>query len=380
MRILVDQAIANATELFSPYGDVVRAPHITAKLMQDADVAIVRSVTRVNRELLSQTKNLRFVGSPTAGVNHLDVKELKRRGIYWAAAPGSNATAVADYVLSSLVIAKLLIPICKGEKNLGLIGGGHAARHIAARISACSKLVGQAIVVYCYDPFIEAKQMPSAGLKPVDLARLLTCDCISLHCSLTPESYHLLDAEVLSQLKSDCLLINTARGEVIEPIALGQYVSEGRKLVMDVWNNEPQPDPTLMTASLIATPHIAGYSRTGKQLALISVFNAFQRFQGIEGKQCSLAVEPQKFYLAPQPQEKEDPLDYICRLLLLNYDPIRDSIMTKQITKLQEDKARAAAFTGLRRNYCLRGEACEWQLAHLPSSYRQLAAAILGQK
>ncbi len=380
MRILIDRAIANAAELFCPYGDVVRASHITAELMQDADVAIVRSVTRVNRELLSQAKKLRFVGSPTAGVNHLDLEELRRRGIRWAAAPGSNATAIADYVLSSLVIARLLIPICKGEKTLGLVGGGHAARHIAARIRAASKLLGQTAAVYCYDPFIEAGQLHSAGLVPVDFAGLLTCDSISLHCSLTPESYHLLDAEALSQLKSDCLLINTSRGEVIEPIALGQYVSKGRRLVMDVWNNEPQPDSALMAASLIATPHIAGYSRMGKHLALLRVFNDFQHFQGIKGEQSPLVVQPQKFYLAPQPQEQEQPLDYICRLLLFNYDPIRDSIMTKQITKLQEDKARAAAFTELRRNYCLRGEACEWQLAHLPGPYRQIAAAILGQK
>lgn len=375
MVILIDQAIANGAELFSPYGDVARVSHINAELVRDADVAIVRSVTKVNRELLSQAKKLRFVGSPTAGVNHLDIEELRRRKICWAAAPGSNATAIADYVLSSLVIARLLIPICKGEKTLGLIGGGYAARQIAARIRSCSSLVGQSVVVYCYDPFVDAEPLRSHGLIAIDLASLPNCDCISIHCSLTPESHHLLDSELLSKLKGDCLLINTARGEVIEPIALGQYASEGRGLVMDVWNNEPEPDLALIEAALIATPHIAGYSRLGKQLALIRVFNAFRQFQGLKGKQ--QPVESRKIYLAPQPQETENPLDYICRLLLLNYDPVRDSIMTKKV--LQQAKARAAAFTRLRRDYCLRGEAGEWQLAHLPISYRQIAAAILGQ-
>lgn len=377
MRILIDKAIADAPGLFSPYGDIISASGITPELVSTADVAIVRSVTKVDKELLSQAKNLRFVGSPTAGINHLDQEELRKHGICWAAAPGSNATAIADYTLSGLVIAGILAPICRGEKTLALVGGGYAAAAIAARIKSCGELVGRELPVYCYDPFVSPEQLRRRGLTAVSLAKLLTCDCISIHCALTQASYHLFNSKVLRKLKSNCLLINTARGQVIEPAPLSEYANEGRKLIMDVWNHEPRPDPDLIRACLIATPHIAGYSRMGKQLALAMVFSAFRRFQGIADKQPS-SQRPLR-YLAPWPQDKEELLNYAGRLLLFNYDPVRDSIVTKRIAELRTGEARGNEFTRLRRDYCLRREACEWQISHLPVSYRRIGAAISGQ-
>ena len=379
MRIVMDKAIAWAPALFSPYGEIISAARITPQLARRADVLLVRSVTQVNEALLKEADRLHFVGSITAGTNHIDGAALHKRNIAWAAAPGSNASALTDYVLSALVIADIFKAIVRGRRTLGLVGGGHTAARLAGRINACGRLMGATPVIHCYDPLLRPEEFRSRRLRPVDFNQLLTSDCLSIHCPLTQgrEGTHfMLDESALKKLKHDCLLINTARGEIIEPQALLEHARTGggNRLIMDVWNNEPRPDPVLVQSCLIATPHIAGYGRLGKKRALDMVFAAFCRHQGIA------AVEPKpsphSIYLPPPPQQKEEPLDYISDLLLRNYDPGRDSLLTKRML-VPGRAGRAETFIRLRREYCLRREGCEWQVSSLPPLYRQATAAAL---
>ena len=145
---------------------------------------------------------------------------------------------------------------------------------------------------------------------------------------------------------------------------------------MDVWNNEPLPDTTLLQSCLIATPHIAGYSRIGKRRALDMVFSSFCRHQGI--KPAYVKQSKQWIYRPPQPQKEEDPLNYISDLLLRNYDLCRDSLMTKRALGYPAAaEERARTFIRLRREYSFRREGCEWQLSLLPAPYRQAAEAVL---
>lgn len=383
MHILIDKSITAASALFSPYGEITLG-EITPTLARQANVLLVRSNTKVNQSLLREANELRFVGSITSGINHLDTEYLRQRKIHWASAAGSNAAALVDYVLSSLAIAGDLRPICQGRKSLGLIGGGHTAKRLAKRIDSLAQLMGYSPEIYCHDPFMTQEEFARRSFTPVSFIQLLRQNCISIHCSLTKgqgekSSHFMLDNLALSQLKSDCLLINTARGEVIEPQALSNLITKKRapRLIMDVWNDEPLPSLPLMHACLIATPHIAGYSRSGKKRALYDVYDAFLRH---EGKTTAKRHSPSKneLYVAPNPQPMETLYDYIHRLLLINYDPCADSLHARQLLdSIKDETARAQAFIRLRHDYVLRREGCEWRLSHLPDSYQAAARAVL---
>ena len=384
MRIVVDRSIVHAENLFSPYGDIEAVRNFTSTKVRKAHVLIVRSTTKLNGSLLDYAPELRFIGSVTAGTNHLDMEYLKQRNIRWAAAAGSNARAVADYVLSGLVIAGELSAIIQGNKSLGLVGAGHTARELGGRIREFARQMGFSSRIYCYDPFIKDEDIKNSALIPVNFSELLRQDCISIHCSLQEgrnSSRGMFNERALHQLRPNCLLINTARGEVIAKSALTNLLSSKKsiRLILDVWHKEPFVSPDIMTECLIATPHIAGYSRLGKERALLSVFHAFQEFRGERIAEIHDGILPDTYhYHAPFPQARESIFDYVGRLLLTNYDPRKDSLRALQeLESISNEENRAHAFTLLRNNYVLRREACEWQSSHLPHQYRQAARAVL---
>ena len=137
MRILVDENIPLATQAFSVLGDVLLLPAdaITPMAVRDADILLVRSVTKVNQRLLEESR-VRFVGTATIGTDHIDEAYLRRRGIPFASAPGSNANSVAEYVATAL----LLLARCRGfdlaEKSIGIVGVGNVGSRAALKARA----------------------------------------------------------------------------------------------------------------------------------------------------------------------------------------------------------------------------------------------------
>ncbi|MBY5993764.1 4-phosphoerythronate dehydrogenase [Ferrimonas balearica] len=233
-----------------------RAIHPAA--MADVEYLLVRSVTQVNRALIEAAPKLKFVGTATIGTDHLDIPALETRGIHWASAPGCNAEAVGEYLLSAL----LELALRQGEdlhrRTIGLIGLGNTGSAVARRLEALGLTV-----LRCDPPRAQAGE-PGPW---VELDTLLArCDVVSCHVPFTAQTHHLLNRERLAALRPGCWLINASRGEVIDNRALIE-VKRARgdlTLVMDVWEGEPAPMPELVALCELATAHIAGYSVEGK--------------------------------------------------------------------------------------------------------------------
>lgn len=259
LHIVADQEIAHVNHYFSEIGHLTLLP--AAKLnnhaLKYADVLLVRSVTSVNENLLADT-NIHWVGTMTSGMDHINPGDMKRLGIPYANAPGCNASAVAEYVLGC--IASCMQQNIPRKKILcaGIIGHGHAGQHVERMYKALGWQV------LCYDP---PKALRDPSFKSATLQDLMACDVISVHASLHDDppfpSRHLIDKNLLQLLKSGCIFINASRGDVCREQDLyehGQHLT----LCLDVWQHEPNINPTTIAVSTIASPHIAGHSDLAK--------------------------------------------------------------------------------------------------------------------
>jgi len=252
-------------ELFGQLGTIEYLPgrQISAADVADADMLLVRSVTRVDKALL-EGSSVAFVGSATIGTDHVDQTYLAEQGIRFAHAPGCNANAVVQYDLS--VLSRLqpdwhsITDRLTDSLTVGIVGCGN----VGARVYRALQSLGVRCRVY--DPFLSAEQNPDL----VDFESVLRADIIFLHAPLTTAgpfpTKHLFDADILASLSEDTLLINAGRGAVIDNLALLNLLESGSRLrvVLDVWEPEPNINCQLLERVLLATPHIAGYSREGK--------------------------------------------------------------------------------------------------------------------
>ncbi len=232
MKLVADENIPLVNEFFGHLGEIKRLPGrtLTAADVRDADALIVRSVTRVDRQLLEGSQ-VKFVGTCTIGVDHLDQAYLAERDIAWSSAPGCNANSVVEYVYAAL--AHLDINWLHGR--FGIIGCGNVGGLLYRRLKA------QGVDVCCYDPHLSPAQNPDL----VSLDEVLACDLISMHTPLVNggdhPSFHLLGAAQLAQLKPGAVLINAGRGAVIDNQALLSVLRArpDLRLVLDVWEPEP---------------------------------------------------------------------------------------------------------------------------------------------
>jgi erythronate-4-phosphate dehydrogenase len=257
LKIVADQNMLMVEELFGELGAIEYLPgrEITATDVADADILLVRSVTRIDNALLAGS-SVSFVGSATIGTDHVDQAYLAEQGIRFAHAPGCNANAVVQYDLS--VLSHLQADW--QHRTLGIVGCGN----VGGRVYRALKSLG--VKCRVYDPFLTAEQNPDL----VDFESVLAADIICVHTPLTSDgpypTKHLFNADVLASLSEDTLLINAGRGAVIDNAALLALLESGSKLrvALDVWEPEPNINCQLLEKVLLATPHIAGYSREGK--------------------------------------------------------------------------------------------------------------------
>lgn len=262
MRVVVDEQVAGARAALGPLGDVVTVPgrEIDTEDVSRADALVVRSVTRVDPTLVAGS-HLRFVGTTTSGYDHVDVDALAARGIAFAHAPGCNATAVADWVLAVLAALHAGGRHAFGRGTVGVIGAGEVGARVARRLVA----LGYDVRV-CDPP--RAEREGDAGF--VDLATTLASDVVSLHVPLTDAGAHptrgLLDAAALNALAPGAVLLNAARGGVVDEQALARRLDDGADLAvaLDTWVGEPAIDPRLLARVDIGTPHIAGHTLEGR--------------------------------------------------------------------------------------------------------------------
>lgn len=278
MKLLADENMPYVHELFDGWADVTSCPgrNMRPEQVAEADVLLVRSITRVDQALLAKAGHLAFVGTATIGCDHIDTRYLADRSIAFASAPGCNKVAVGDYLLAAL----LNIAGYKGwqlsEKRLAVVGAGNTGSEVAGRARALG------MEVLLCDPPRAARE----GGDFVGLAQALEADIVSFHVPLSHDgdypTWHLLDQQRIDGLAGEQVLVNACRGDVWDNRALlrRQQGPSPLTLVMDVWEHEPALLAELVPHTLIATPHIAGYSLEGKARGTFALFQALCKQQG----------------------------------------------------------------------------------------------------
>ena len=314
MKILVDENMPYARDLFSRLGEVTAVPGrpIPVAQLADADALMVRSVTKVNESLLAG-KPIKFVGTATAGTDHVDEAWLKQAGIGFSAAPGCNAIA----------------------------------RRLQARLEALG------IKTLLCDP-PRADRGDEGDFRSLD-ELVQRADILTFHTPLFKDgpykTLHLADEKLIRSLKPGAILINACRGAVVDNTALLTCLNEGQKLsvVLDVWEGEPELNVELLKKVDIGTPHIAGYTLEGKARGTTQVFEAYSKFIGHEQH---VALDT----LLPAPEfgriTLHGPLDQptLKRLVHLVYDVRRDDAPLRKVAGIPGE------FDKLRKNYLERRE------------------------
>jgi erythronate-4-phosphate dehydrogenase len=359
MRIAVDTNIPLAEPFFSPWGEIQRFEGRTLQTsdLVDIDVLMVRSVTKVNASLLKNS-NVQFVGTATAGTDHIDARFLEENQIRWASAPGSNSWSVADYV--TVVFAKLLAEGELDKKDpVGVIGYGHVGSKVAERLRHLG------LVVHIYDPVHR-----DAPLHPEwqDWESILNCKAISLHTPLTREGNHptfrWLNRDALLEFKPGLILVNTSRGEVCLDQDLIDLKKQGhlRKIFLDVFENEPRIEQELLDLCDLRTPHIAGYSWTGK----------------IRGTQ--MLAEQLNTHFGPRPSalwSANAPIELnvsglnLDQILIRAYDPWAD-----QQRWIESSSTGENTFDRMRKNYPKRWEFSDYMLLEAQPELRLTLKAL----
>lgn len=348
INVLADENMPYVTELFGDFSKITfkAGREIVADDLIDVDVLLVRSITKVNRDLIAKANKLRFVGSATIGLDHIDGACLDERGITWTNAPGCNAIGVAQYVLSSLLILASRKGFELRDKRVAIVGAGNIGKQLAKILSALS-------IEHCFcDPPL--KDAGAAG-DYREMDEVMKADIISLHVPMTKDgeypTYHLFDEQRLSQLSDNTILLNSCRGDVIDNDALDRLLATGKELitVMDVWQNEPQINQSLLNKVDIASSHIAGYSFEGKARGSYMLYQRWCELTNQEPHKSLVSLLP-KANVSDIRLQQALTLDDIKQLVTLVYD-VRDDDELVRAHGLS-----AKGFDNLRKQYKVRRE------------------------
>lgn len=354
MKIVADENIPYAREAFGLLGEVVTAHgrKMDAALLRDADLLMVRSITKVNRDLLEQSR-VRFVGTATIGEDHIDKAYLAERGIGFSSAPGCNANSVADYLTAALLVLATTRGFQLRERKLGIIGHGNVGKRVERRALA----FGMGCILN--DPPLQ-RETGDAKYHPLD--EIFDCQIITVHVPLTKSgpdaTYHLLNEDFFDRVKTGTIIINTSRGSVVDGKALRAALESGKvgASVLDVWEGEPNIDLDLFANLALGTPHIAGYSFDGKVNGTRQIYEAACRHLGQ-----APAWDPSPLLPAPECPEidadgaAQDPQRELLRVVSAVYDIRRDDKALRDII-LKNPEERGAYFDRLRKEYPRRRE------------------------
>lgn len=372
LNILADENIALVQEAFGPLGTLRTAPgrSITRALLDDVDVLLVRSITQVDAALLAGTR-CRFVGTATSGTDHIDRDWLQQQGIAFADAHGCNAEGVVDYVLAALALLGQRAQRDWLQGSVGIVGCGAVGSRLAARLLALG------LQVRIHDPFLPATHALAAYFTTLD--EVLQQDVVSLHTPLTRSgpwpTFHLLDAERLALLKPDAILVNAARGAVLDSAALlaRKARTPDLRIVLDAWEGEPTVPPALLAQVDVGTSHIAGYSRLGKLRGTLLLQQALHRELGLDSP---AALFEAQWYELPQVPASAGPLwQVLGDCILAAYDLQQDHAGMQSLLHMSASDA-AQAFDRLRKQYRERPEFGQFSMDAAQLRDARLAQAL----
>lgn len=292
MKIALQTSPYNRADLFKAAGfDVLESACRTEAdlitLMREADAAQVSTLPLTSRVVMENCPNLKVISRMGVGVDSIDLEAATELGILVCNVPGVNTAEVADHAVAMLLaMTRRIVDAVQTTRagawgkdwkqtleyygsvrriaahTVGIVGFGNIGRAFANRIRG----FGPARII-AHDPYVEQTTADLYGVQLVSLHELLSdSDYISIHCSLTEETHHMIDASALGKMKSTALLVNTARGSVIDGTALAYALDAGHleAAALDVTEVEPidSRDPLLELPNFLVTPHLAGFSPT----------------------------------------------------------------------------------------------------------------------
>lgn len=294
MRILVSDSLSEeGIQILKDAGfEVVYKPGLSVeelkKEIADVDGLIIRSGTKVTKEILESAKRLKVIGRAGTGLDNVDIATANEKGIVVMNVPGGNTLSAAEHTLALLFSLARKIPqanasVKEGKwerkkfmgvelngKILGVIGLGRIGSIVAER-ALCMKMK-----VIAYDPFVTPDFASKKGIELVSLEELLSrADFITIHTPLTKETYHLLNRDTLSKVKKGSYIINCARGGIIDESALYEALVSGHiaGAALDVFEKEPpDPDnPLLKLDNVIVTPHLGASTVEAQKVVAIEI-------------------------------------------------------------------------------------------------------------
>ena len=298
----MDEAIAmDVLDAFDVLYDASLVDNRAALLasLADARAIIVRNRTQVDTELLDHAPNLQAVGRLGVGLDNIDLDLCKARNVTVYPATGANDLAVAEYAISAALLLLRGVwqagpQVIAGKwprstsmgreasgKRFGLIGFGSIAREVATRAKALG------MKVCAYDPYLPHEDEAWSGIDPISLQHMSeTCDVVSVHVPLTNETRNLVDADFIGGMSKGAILINTARGGVVDESALVEALREGQLggAALDVFESEPLDGESgaafAEVPNLLLTPHIAGITEEANQrVSLLTAQNVLKHLR-----------------------------------------------------------------------------------------------------
>jgi D-3-phosphoglycerate dehydrogenase / 2-oxoglutarate reductase len=287
-RIVVSDVIdERARELLEAQADLIDVDGTDTgaltSALQDADALIVRSETQVTRDILTAGSNLQLVARAGVGVDNIDVDAATEAGVLVLNAPGANAISAGEHTLGLLLALSRSIPEANeavhagrwerkrfkpfdiNGKTIGIVGLGRVGSVLAKRLR------GFDVELIAYDPYISGDRFKQLHCEPVSYEEMLErSDVITFHVPATPETINMLDRETIQRVKPGAIILNCARGEIVDDHALADALKSGHLAGagVDVFPSEPaQESPLFGLPNVVLTPHIGGSS--GEALAKV---------------------------------------------------------------------------------------------------------------
>lgn len=335
-RILVCDPLAEAgLAILREAGEVVVATNLDEAALvaavADVDAIVVRSGTRVTAPVISNAPSLQVIARAGIGVDNIDIPAATRGGVIVVNSPAGNTLAAAEHTIALILAVARRIPqavasLKAGEwdrksytgrqlsgRTLGLVGFGKVGSEVAKRALAFG------MRVLACDPYVSVEQTEAAGARLLDSLDELVAgaDFLSLHCTLTPDTEHIINADVLARMKPDAVLINCARGNLVDEDALLAALTDGTiaAAALDVFADEPTGNKLLLASpNLIATPHVG--AATEEAQASVAVDAARQVADVLAGRLPRWPVNAAA--LSPEALAALDPyVDLVTRLGVL---------------------------------------------------------------
>ena len=353
LNIVAGENIPYVKEAFEGLGSLTMLPgrSITSADLKDTEILLIRSITQVDETLVKGTP-IEFIGSASAGTDHMDTAYLQSQNFEFASASGSNANSVAEYVIAALLLLGKKRDISLEGKTIGIVGVGNIGKLVKQK----AKALGMRPVLND-PPLAETEEFEYCSLEET-----LSCDVVTLHTPLTTEgcypTYHLLNEHTFKCLKPSAIFINAARGEIVDTSALLDVITHNRigPTIIDVWEHEPDINWDLFQAVTLGTPHIAGHSLDGKANGTFMIYTALCKHLGMEPTWHPVQSLPSPIMpLIGRNTHPQSDQEQIREIITKIYDIEADYHQMQHLLLASTDQ-RPTLFDSLRKNYPIRRE------------------------